>query len=350
MTLAPYGGYEIRDATSTSKVTQTRVGSPWKGFGHARGGGCARLRKLWWHGLEHLGVNGLGHRDRVRLDELLGWADVVVTNSISGWSGSLWRRAARQHKPVVHIVRDYYASCPRVARFRNGRPCTSVCASCSVFANLNRRRSRRVDHVIHISDFVRELHRAEGFFANAEAHLAPNQPELFLPDAWRTESADDAVRVGYIGAATPEKGLDLLLRTLDREEFAHRVVLTLAGGARAHAEHIEVIRLGVVSPGELLGRVDLLAVPSVWWEPQGRVVGEAGLAGVPVVTTGRGGLAESIGRDAAGWIVPADDNAWTAFFRSLVAGTARSPTAAGTVERVTTAQVDVVVEIVKATS
>ena len=69
----------------------------------------------------------------------------------------------------------------------------------------------------------------------------------------------------------------------------------------------------------LLSMIDLLAVPSLWWEPQGRVVAEAGLADIPVLTTGHGGLGEGIGRDASGWVVPATATAWHEFFEGYLA-------------------------------
>lgn len=46
-------------------------------------------------------------------------------------------------------------------------------------------------------------------------------------------------------------------------------------------------------------------MPSVWDEPFGRVAAEALALGRPVVTTGRGGLAEVVGGEA-GWITGTD--------------------------------------------
>jgi glycosyltransferase involved in cell wall biosynthesis len=61
-----------------------------------------------------------------------------------------------------------------------------------------------------------------------------------------------------------------------------------------------------------------LLVPSLWYEPSGRVVLEAYAAGVPVVASRIGGLPEIVDDNVSGLLVePGDRNGWAASVERL---------------------------------
>jgi glycosyltransferase involved in cell wall biosynthesis len=126
------------------------------------------------------------------------------------------------------------------------------------------------------------------------------------------------LRIAYLGRLDPVKGLDLLveaIRALPRaplaldvygvaqgpgdEAYRRRLEATAAGDARI-AFHPTVGNQAVVP---ILRSYDLVAVPSRWLETGPLVVLEAFAAGVPVVGSALGGIAELVRNGVDGLLV-----------------------------------------------
>jgi glycosyltransferase involved in cell wall biosynthesis len=138
-----------------------------------------------------------------------------------------------------------------------------------------------------------------------------------------TTASETGGRLLCVGAVTPLKGHDLLVRALTDlthlEGWSCTIVGSLAtapdwvAGLRAEvaaaalAERIEFA--GVLTGGALedaYGRADLVVMPSRL-ESYGMVVAEALARGIPVLATDVGGISEAIAGSPAGLIVPPDD-------------------------------------------
>ncbi len=121
---------------------------------------------------------------------------------------------------------------------------------------------------------------------------------------------DGRLRVAYLGTWIPSKGVDVLIEAF-RDLDPARAVLDVHGYAvpfdgvddyeatlhelAAGAPHI---RFGSRyepedTPG-LLAAADVLVVPSIWYENSPLTIHEAFLAGVPVITSGHGGMRELV--------------------------------------------------------
>lgn len=124
---------------------------------------------------------------------------------------------------------------------------------------------------------------------------------------------DRPLKVGYMGAVSPQKGLHVLVEAharMARGQARLRIHGDLrfdpAYWARTRQRLVreEVELAGPFDPGEapaVLREMDVLVVPSVWYENAPLVIAEAHAAGVPVVASRLGGMAEMIqdGRDGA---------------------------------------------------
>jgi glycosyltransferase involved in cell wall biosynthesis len=116
------------------------------------------------------------------------------------------------------------------------------------------------------------------------------------------------LRLGYAGRLTREKGVDLMLEALELIPDARLTVEFCAPEFEANSHLADRIRRaaeqdrriiirGAVDPGCIVGVMsgwDAVLVPSIWMETGPMVVTEAFHAGVPVIGSNRGGIAELV--------------------------------------------------------
>jgi glycosyltransferase involved in cell wall biosynthesis len=165
----------------------------------------------------------------------------------------------------------------------------------------------RVDRILAPSEFLRRVFARNG---------VPEQRIAVVPygiDATRLEQIGEPppraaaeLMVGFIGTLAPHKGVDVLVdavrrtpgdlrlslfgRATDFPEFVARLAARAAGDPRIEFRGpFERDELGRVLAG-----IDVLVVPSTWYENTPFVVLEAFAAGLPVVATDLGGLSELV--------------------------------------------------------
>lgn len=130
-----------------------------------------------------------------------------------------------------------------------------------------------------------------------------------------------APHVGFLGRLVPEKGVDVLAAAMTEVHARTGARLVVAGeplyGNAADTRRVDTAvdslgtlarRVGWVDPTAFLPTLDVLVVPSVEPESFGLVAAEAMSAGVPLVVTAAGGLAELPPRGHP-WVVPPGDPA-----------------------------------------
>jgi glycosyltransferase involved in cell wall biosynthesis len=189
---------------------------------------------------------------------------------------------------------------------------------------------RWADRFIVVSEHMRSFLVEQGVARERVSLLYnPLEVERFRPDpVLRAESrralgvGEDAVLVGFVGALKPEKGAFRLAAAYNQamplrpalralwvgEEAAHAQLLeTIA--SEFHGRHI--LRGWTADMRPLYAAMDVLAVPSEWLEPFGRVSIEAQAGGVPVLASRIGGLPETLLEGETGLLLPpGDETAW----------------------------------------
>lgn len=224
--------------------------------------------------------------------------DVLVTNTTKYISPAIWRRAKARGIRVVHLMHDYQLLCRRLSMRRNNRNCTALCPGCALAKRVKTRHAHTVDAALGVSAGVAQLHaRHRAFDPGQLGHIS----NIVEPALCRIPASFGApVRFGFLGRIGPAKGIETLLQAFEgmprtgvaglhiggvgRGDFAAR----LAGRYPDPDVHWD----GQVAKSEFLLRVDVLVVPSLWREPQGRVALEALRHGVPVIASDIGGLSE----------------------------------------------------------
>jgi glycosyltransferase involved in cell wall biosynthesis len=243
---------------------------------------------------------------------------VIHTNNLQGLSIAAWHAARAARIPILHTLRDYYLTCARCSRYRNGRDCERTCWDCLPFLLARRQASACVAAVVGLSHSMLDHHHELGFFANASFKAVIHNAYPPISVARRTSSAALPFTFGYLGRLTPEKGIELLLDTFAARRDGGWGLLVAGEGTdsycqwlhqqHAKLENRDAIRfLGWVDPAEFFTKVDILVVPSLWQEPLSRVILEAFAHGVPVIGSRRGGIPEQIEDGITGLLFDPDD-------------------------------------------
>jgi len=137
------------------------------------------------------------------------------------------------------------------------------------------------------------------------------------------------LRLAYIGGLTWQKGVHVALDAVTR--CPSDVELWVAGDESADPAYAHQLRsaapanvrfLGKLSRAEVwdtLAQMDAVLVPSLWYETFSLIAHEAQAAGIPVVASNLGALAEVVRDGEDGLLAPAGDGgAWCAVLRRLV--------------------------------
>lgn len=275
------------------------------------------LSRVLWHVIDDWQT---AHPDVAKLlDDFR--PDVINSNTINGLTADIWRVAKAKKIPTVHTLHDYYLTCPRCSRFHGQKSCGIACTTLTVG---RRRRAKRVDAVVSVSQRTLDLHLEDNLFASAAKHVVRNVPNpaiTFSPRPLPTAP----LRIGYLGRFSQEKGVGLLVEAVTRQKPG-TVTLALAGNVpedektrlRALAPNADLAFVGFVSPSDFYATVDVVAIPSIWEEPGALALVDALAAGRPVIGSRFGGIPEVIEHGVTGWVVPPGADGFAKAIEALV--------------------------------
>jgi len=179
----------------------------------------------------------------------------------------------------------------------------------------------RAHKVIAPSLFLAGVYERHGLPAEKVMHLAYGlDPERFAEMPPRKPvRGKPHLDVGYIGSISRHKGVHVLLDAL-RHVATPELRVHLHGSRDSQPGFSEALVDGIRDPrvefhgpfapvqlGSVLAKLDVLVVPSLWYENTPFSVLEALHTGVPVVASDLGGLAEIVVAGQSGFLFPAGD-------------------------------------------
>ena len=239
--------------------------------------------------------------------------------------------------PVVRTVHDYRFLCPILLKMtaRGQQLCQKdmglVCLRERCVSPLDHNAlrhmmmlkweqevSRDFDHIITKSLHMKRQLMQVGF-TDEQVEVIPLSvvppPSLAVP---APREPDGPATLLFVGRVAPEKGLDILIRSLAR--LSGNVTLQVAGDGPSMEEATRLVRelnlqdrvhfLGWQGMDELKGLYrwcDLVVVPSIWPEPFGLVGLEAFAYSKPVIGFDVGGIPEWLDHEHTGLLVPVGD-------------------------------------------
>jgi glycosyltransferase involved in cell wall biosynthesis len=184
--------------------------------------------------------------------------------------------------------------------------------------------SQRLDYLRHVlrdvdlflspSAFLKERFVEAGLVPSDRIEVSDNGYDLSRfpaePAPWTPPT--DRLRVGYVGTIAEHKGIHVLIEALNGITDP-RVGGRIWGDLVAFFDYAERIRALICHPDTLLlgpfpnsriddvlQGIDLLVIPSLWFENSPLTVHEAAACGVPVLASDQGGLAEYVHPEVTG--------------------------------------------------
>jgi glycosyltransferase involved in cell wall biosynthesis len=277
--------------------------------------------------------------------------DVVHFHHLAIWGSSALRIAKESGARVVLTLHDYFLLCKEATLLRpDGELCaegtTGNCAACfgelPLYAGFWSEEDRRAagedllgfaarerfemhraqlafaDTIISPSLFLARTFEAAGFLeAKACIILKAGYPGPRRPP--RRRDSRRPLRVGYVGGIYFSKGLHLLVQAFGELEGVP-AELHVHGHLDWFPDYVARLRRdglgrpvhfhGPFDPDQLdsvLADLDLLVVPSVWYENMPITIQEAFRNGMPVVATDLGGMAEAVESGISGLTFPRGD-------------------------------------------
>lgn len=301
------------------------------------------------------------------LEQYLAATKPDIFHLISGYlmtAGAI-KAANRLNIPVALTLTDFWFLCPRHTLYRSvGQVCPRNTALDCVRCNLEQKRRfrlpaqhaatltrglwqvaknlpdiagrvstvehrgqtlkdalARVNIAICPSNFLKQTYQERGFTA-ARMHFL-RQGLAHIPPAPPQKSPSDRLRVGYIGQIAPHKGVHVLVEAFLKvaADHSNRAELKLYGNTdqfprfyrrlQRRANTCPHIRFAGTFDNRDIGRVyreiDVLVVPSIWYENSPNVILEAYAHQTPVIASNLGGMAELVSNRKTGLLFEPDN-------------------------------------------
>ena len=282
--------------------------------------------------------------------------DLVHVHHLTGLSTTIIEALKARGLPVVFTLHDFWTICPRGQRMtRDLELCVEVdrnrCYTClgglwpHLFPDRGGERTivdlRGELSPANLAEFDRHMNYVLGLcdllVCPTEFHRErmldfPLDPEriISLPHGMKTSGFSRTKRpgrrprtIGYLGAVIPVKGVHVLIeafKKLDRPDL----VLAIHGECQAfhddqtYKERLEaqaggrknIVFAGAYEPEDvprLLEGIDILVVPSLWWETFCITLREGLLAGIPVVASDLGAMREALDGEENGLLFRTGD-------------------------------------------
>jgi len=270
-----------------------------------------------------------------------------VLHLVSGYlmSGSTLEAAMEVQIPTVVTLTDFWFLCPRMTLLRsNGQVCSPPfdavrCARClgekkrryripgrivpGLMKVFWQRQQERVARIEARMAFLRErLDGAETIISPSrflrdvfvEAGVAPERivfcrqgRDFDLRPNLLEKTPAEYMRIGYMGQITPHKGVDILFKAVRQlsdanlevkaygdltpfPDYTHRLRQMKRGDSRLRLAGVYERR----EVSRVLQEVDVVVVPSVWYENSPNTILEAFAHRTPVIVSNLGGMAELV--------------------------------------------------------
>jgi len=281
--------------------------------------------------------------------------DVCHVHHLTCLSTTMLEALKRRGVPTVMTLHDSWLLCPRGQRLHpSGDHCATIdrerCIDCmrgtwphlfgpaepGAPGGTDRETVREVDRhvrrVLALPDLLiapSEFHRREfvawGVPSERIRAIPHGLPRMTVPVPVARRAPDGRFRIGYLGTLIPSKGVHVLVEAFSRLERPDATLELHGEWFPYHEDAGYLERLRELAAGDpritfhgrygpaqlpaILAELDVLVVPSIWFETFSLTVREGWLARLPVVASDHGALREALAEGRRGRLFPPGDAA-----------------------------------------
>ena len=273
--------------------------------------------------------------------------DVVHIGHLSHLSTNIVKIVKEEfHVPVVYTLHDFWLHCFRgqlitAANILCPGPDTDKCMECvrqkfktsesqESFESYRKHMLSVIDSIdlfIAPSRHIQDFFRKEGVPDDRIVYARYGFESNLVKTKEKSFSKDSPVTFGFMGRVIPVKGIDILIKAFAAipDKNARLLVFGNAGSLTPFLHRLGDDRVHLRGGysnrdiNKVLSEIDVLVAPSIWYEVSPLVIQEAFLAGIPVITTALGGMAELVTDGVNGFTIPpGDQKALETVMRSII--------------------------------
>lgn len=221
--------------------------------------------------------------------------------------------------PYIITLTDFFMICPKYLLAPNdhslcsgpqgGQACQLLCKEFSY--QFITKRLALSEELLHNSKMVISPSLFLSTIINCEFNKLKIQiihhgiDQRYIDQNSRTYSKNSLITFGYAGTLIHHKGAHVLLKAFDQIKYQNVYLEIYGAGIKAHEELIKRIvtsnkhvnfhgKYSNEELGDIMESIDVMVVPSIWYENYPLVLHEALASCVPVIATNLGGMAEKI--------------------------------------------------------
>ncbi len=270
--------------------------------------------------------------------------DLVHIEHLMGWPLSILPIIEKAHIPYIITLHDYWHLCPNSQLLTNfdetickGPEKWLNCAHCALarsgYSKANifapgliplfayrhaklRNVLQGAKKLIAPTQFTKTIHTQMGINED-KIQVVPHG--IRLPAAMPPHAKQADFHIGYIGGLAWQKGVHVLVEAVNQLPQTG-IQLSIIGDTAVFPEYVAHLQTIATHPGiqlqgrlppeqlwQALAKIDVLVVPSLWYETAALVIQEAFAAGVPVIASRIGALQERLEDGRNGRFVPPGD-------------------------------------------
>jgi glycosyltransferase involved in cell wall biosynthesis len=218
---------------------------------------------------------------------------------------------------------NWWINCARCGLARMNVKAASILSplAAPIFAARERMVKKVLDGAVYLiapTDFVSAIYRSLGT-APEKIVAVPHGIEVPASLPLKRQGVSNRLHAGYIGGLSWQKGVHVLIQAFNNLPSAE-FVLSIWGEQQAFPEYVDDLKKLADHPGikfhgalsrdrfwSVLSDLDVVIVPSLWYETSSIIIQEAFAAGVPVIASDLGVLSSRVNDDVDGLLVPPDD-------------------------------------------
>lgn len=247
--------------------------------------------------------------------------DIVHINHLSHLTTLIVDIVKKSQIPIIFTLHDFWMMCIRGQLIREDYslctgPTIEKCKICNMkyftseiqanneiqrWINTLLKVNRKVDLFIAPSKFLKKIYINYGIPEDKIIYMDYGFDKILINGV--KKSFSNKVRFGFLGRIIPVKGISLLIEVFNKLDHS-KAELNIYGRIPSSLAFLKERTLhsainfkgsyNCKNISSILSNIDILVVPSIWYENSPLVIHEAFLAKIPVITSNLGGMAELV--------------------------------------------------------